>query len=864
MAVDWNQVGAILAQQIAKTHDDLLSTGQREVLAWLTERVDAHGVLIADEVGLGKTRIACALIDATLQAGGRVAVVAPPRLLYQWQSEWRQYVATIGPGTQTKGAPVMLRSRWSMFADAVSYPLADRQRWLLVSSQFAAFRVRRDDDPLIALLTLLGDAIKSKTGETVTWGAGKTVAKDMQGSKWAAYRSAAAYLARTKPRRERYAEALRGQRLLSGLQGVHAKLASNTDGRALVHDVIGDLLGEVDLIIIDEAHKSREHAEDVQNTALGRLLGDILQTRSTTRRVALTATPVELDVAQWESIFARIGVSGIDFAPAQAFQKALYALRTYPTDLDNAQRVATAATAFRHTFAPYIVRRLRTRDPNFQALLPNALRQRDLAHPHRAPIAVQNIAIDRLEPRWRHDALALEFLGKAAKGLPGAYVEKLVDRRFASGYVDDALLRTLAQDVAVDADPMLARKRARLQFWARQLKLDESDASTLWLASHPRVREAIARIEYWIGQRGLDGKNEKVLVFGTFVGPLKRLRDCLNARDLLRELGRDAAVLRGTLPLDLIAFELEQMKQRGEAPLGLEHETSTGLQVRLETAAAKWERLRRNLADTLSEEWLRKTLRVQDGGHAELHVVVEYLRDRVLTRMLVGVGERLLSADERRQYAEMELEQLRSSLPAEGEDQNDGEVEANPRSELTRLMRLVREEQGGDEVTGAQRSPNTSAVYLGGGVKPASQRLIQARFNDEDAKPNVLICQSVVGREGLNLHKACRVVLLFHPEWNPGVVEQQIGRVDRIASRWESLARKWHDLSDPHIPFPQIVVETLCFAGTYDEYQTKRLNERMAGLRAQLFGEFLNDVETNDEVRAILRGKEIDFSPAPL
>lgn len=163
-----------------------------------------------------------------------------------------------------------------------------------------------------------------------------------------------------------------------------------------------------------------------------------------------------------------------------------------------------------------------------------------------------------------------------------------------------------------------------------------------------------------------------------------------------------------------------------------------------------------------------------------------------------------------------------------------------------------------------QLASNTSAVYLGGDVKPASQRLIQASFNNENANPNVLICQSIVGREGLNLHKACRVVLLFHLELNPGVVEQQIGRVDRISSCWEKLAHLWHQRGDREVAFPRIEVEALCFAGTYDEYQTKRLNYRMALLKAQLFGEFLSGVETNDVVRAVLEGKAIDFSPESL
>jgi len=216
MAVDWNQVKEILERQVLQVEDTVLSKGQREVSAWLAKKVGVHGVLIADEVGLGKTRIACALIDATLQAGGRVAVVAPPRLLYQWQSEWRQYVKALGPVTKSTAIPVLLRSRQSMFTEAMRYPVADSQRWLLLSSQFAAFHIRRDVDPLIALLTFLGDAIRAITGEVVTRGAKKAVHEHLSTDKLSPYRAAAAYLARTKPRRQYYAGALRGEVLLSG------------------------------------------------------------------------------------------------------------------------------------------------------------------------------------------------------------------------------------------------------------------------------------------------------------------------------------------------------------------------------------------------------------------------------------------------------------------------------------------------------------------------------------------------------------------------------------------------------------------------------------------------------------------------
>ena len=48
----------------------------------------------------------------------------------------------------------------------------------------------------------------------------------------------------------------------------------------------------------------------------------------------------------------------------------------------------------------------------------------------------------------------------------------------------------------------------------------------------------------------------------------------------------------------------------------------------------------------------------------------------------------------------------------------------------------------------------------------------------------MLVAQSLVGREGLNLHKSCRIVLLLHLEWNPGVVEHN----------WKVLRERWDNL----------------------------------------------------------------------
>lgn len=110
--------------------------------------------------------------------------------------------------------------------------------------------------------------------------------------------------------------------------------------------------------------------------------------------------------------------------------------------------------------------------------------------------------------------------------------------------------------------------------------------------------------------------------------------------------------------------------------------------------------------------------------------------------------------------------------------------------------------------------------------------MIQLAFSPPGSFPNVLVAESVVGREGLNLRRACRVVVLLHPEWNPAVVEQQIGRVDRVDSLWCQELRRAVSDSVPKDQVPHIEVRPVVFRGTYDDYNWRVLLERWDALRA--------------------------------
>lgn len=136
----------------------------------------------------------------------------------------------------------------------------------------------------------------------------------------------------------------------------------------------------------------------------------------------------------------------------------------------------------------------------------------------------------------------------------------------------------------------------------------------------------------------------------------------------------------------------------------------------------------------------------------------------------------------------------------------------------------------------------------------------QHTFNNSDLNPQVLIGQSDVASEGLNLHRACRSVGLFHLDWNPGRIEQQIGRVDRQDSEWMRAFDAWNGEGEP----PYIDIHTVAIEGTYDALRTRVVQERAKVLRSQLFGEVLplEQLSALDEAaRNAVERIKIDFRP---
>lgn len=116
-------------------------------------------------------------------------------------------------------------------------------------------------------------------------------------------------------------------------------------------------------------------------------------------------------------------------------------------------------------------------------------------------------------------------------------------------------------------------------------------------------------------------------------------------------------------------------------------------------------------------------------------------------------------------------------------------------------------------------------VLVDGSTDSNRRERVFAGFNSP-LLPEVLICTQV-GQEGIDLHRHCRRVVHYDLAWNPAVVEQRTGRVDRIGSK-TFRERSLIDLLTSSAGHLSVGVPYL--AGTYDERMYEELR-----IRSQIF-----------------------------
>lgn len=866
----WSRV----AKQLSRADEDPelrahLDEGQRRSLRFIAKGLPRHGLVLADEVGTGKTRIACVLVDAVLRSGGRAAVVVPRGLLGQWRDEFRVIRKDCDPRELTT---------WLGFLEQGSGQRTSGEWWLL--SHGFRFPSLQANSPawkfaLPWLVRLAGSEKERLDGRTRLGRLWQQV--DLSKTRWNGQWAIANEMAKRLP------GALRsslGQLELPDWEthdnAALTSLFSRKDrgpGLLAVDALMGRWIGRLDLVIVDEAHKSRDVEVDGKpRTILSELLEYVLDTDGDTRRFCVTATPMELAVEQWAPLLHRARADVDTPKLERAVEGLKLAVRSAGEAPDEELRIVAleaAAGRFQGALGPFVTRR-RRREEGLQARFRASLAENDVPHPHRnverVPIRWET-EVKAAGPEWRRLLIALEGIARSARGLSDDQLGgsiKTLHTKLASGHVsldllDEERLSTLFAGSS-------GAHENRFLYWCREYERARSEqrqaARTLGLAGfdpdaeHPRILAAVTEIERWIAPES-GGLGEKVLCFGVFLRPLRLLRDVLNVRHALRSLDRGEPVSASVESLRAVTYRnYERMLAAGQ------------FRQRLLGALLKPKSLMKKM-HRAHEDHANERRRI--GGRIDRELAVELrrrgidLERHVLESLQRGLHMVALEA-RRAGDSEAEWKQVLQQVLDENEDGSQAgahdDADADPDS---RLRSWIEGEHGEDADS---RVPSGFCRLLQGSSEWVTRRTLQASFNRSGRLPTVLLAQSAVGREGLNLHKACRVVIQLHAEWNPAIIEQQIGRVDRKGSLWEVRAEEWlrQDEATRAAP-PKVEVRQIVFDGTYDAKQWERVGKRQHLFDAALFGSLLPMeawLRASEDHRRRLEKAAPNFSPPHL
>lgn len=833
-----------IANEVAEGKE-YLNAGQRASLLGIAKRLPKNGVVIADEVGMGKTRIAVTLASSVIRSGGRVAILVPPGLGAQWQDELR------GGGVE---APKLLRSLWQ-FLSAWREPVPLEKPWfereiVLVSHAFTNWRLGEDSAPwrwalLPALYASWRDQLNGRVPRNFR-DHEKGLKRSQEGAVvlCAAHNIAESVLAcpSSHPARQ-LLEKLAEETPWPGAMEAEA-YERNSQLRSWLESAVGLGLGIFDLVIIDEAHKSRG-----DGSGLSRMLDGVILPGLKPRRVAMTATPVELDASQWHQTLERIGAKNISPPGTEndvflLYAKACAQVRKCPNDVQSRQDYQRASERFQQTLSPYLLRRDKRQLASVQTF---SQRAKLPLHAYRHEIEI-SVETTGLSLAWRQAVCAAEALSIVAcqtenvtsKRLRltmgnGHGIAALLDQARLDPNHDKAQLDLDAKEAPVtNGDPDLAtstnavakvKRQERVAWWQKNIaaafgKTDDP------LLDHPAILAAVEAIEE------VCEANEKVLVFGRFTLPLKALVALLNGRALLRaldtgkpwtqakvheeewpaiqaahrQLGRAGTLDRSELDAKLASRYQALETRRRTARIGLLDRLDTGL----EPGSTR----------LVFDAFRRSIERHKDAHDSSLALVARALQELAGMKPEENDPHTIAAAFE-------ELIQATADRNDDTDSPSENESEAAEARWARLKTRLVED---------YRRPEGSFARLMYGNTSQDTRRLLQLAFNRPNSHPAVLVAQSVVGREGLNLHKACKTVILLHPEWNPGVVEQQVGRVDRVGSLWEQTLAAIPDAEDITLELPRIAVRPVIFKGTYDEKNWEVLRERWDDLRAQLHG----------------------------
>lgn len=847
--MDWTEFAHHLGQQLEQAaaleaggQPTRLNGGQRGSLRVFARHLPNYGMVLADEVGMGKTRIAAQVIDSVVRCGGRVAVLIPSGLGYQWHRE------LVGAGVDSEHVLRGIVGYMEGWRGGEVVPWSSRQM-VVLSHAFSNWQIRENADArrwilLPALVATLRHrdqhrSAKAYINEVRRWNGGD-----------AALRAAAAIadtLARLPAAGQALLEYARDTQWAPLLRA--SEYAAGTLRRSMLMKTVGLGLGRFDLVVVDEAHKNRG-----KDTRLSVLLDEMLHVDDSTRLVAMSATPVELDATQWMQTLGRIRIpaarmSAIEGAVSSYCEALQRVRRSWRTSPEARAEYRLAAQQFQEQLGDFVVRRDKREDADVRFYEDHG------GHSYRDSHTEILVDTPRLSQAWRQAICAAESLSIVRR--QGDSSDKRLRLTLASGHgttkfldeddAEEAAIQQAIQDEkagelpnteGLKATPLAPQAQHRAAWWRASLVASLGEVEDA-VYGHPALLAAIAAIE------ARTAENQKVLVFGRYTRPMQALEQLLNAREMLRCLADGRYWPQRRLREDVggadqrraVAAALRQWElERGQRhPFTLEA-ISPELERRYQAERNVRERFRNALVMRLGNAvgdmpfygplWLGLQAASQraQAGEDDSHPVA--LLARALQELTANTAANMALDELGREFIDLVNAVLDNDPTGRPAD-----ADIDPAETWDEFQQRLHAEYG--------TRNGGFARFMHGHTKLETRRILQQAFNRESAAPMVLIAQSLVGREGLNLHEACRTVVLLHPEWNPAVVEQQIGRVDRVGSRWSRDMRAAVERGVWGAALPRIEVLPVVFRDTYDEHNWRVLRERWDDLRAQLHGEVI-------------------------
>lgn len=841
----WDLVAKKLITFADNTAGNLaLNQGQRASLRAIAKRIPNNGVIIADGVGMGKTRIAAVVASCVIAAGGRVAILAPPGLGFQWREALKDAKVEV---------PLILRSLGQYLQawkgqDAYSSKPWFNEKAVLISHSFSILRgSKKIKSWRWALLPMLVAHWRKQTKRRFP--NGYKSSHDL--ASLAAENIVASIHTDSNHPERNWMEQLVGTTRWNTASNAGEYVQENADNlRPKLEHAVGLGLGTFDLIIVDEAHKSRG-----QFSGLNRLLDGVILPSKVARRIAITATPIEIDaVKQWEQMLKRINVVSVPMTAIQNYVDTARKVQQCVSDAQSRINYTNAAQNFKTAFDPYLLRRDKREEQCIKDFTEHSGEEMH-AYRHESTIRIPTI---KLKYNWKRAICAAEALSLVVRQSDNTLLKRLrltlgnghgiaalidngcdIDDGDAKQNKADSDANAPKKDKDAKSTPEHDGKLLKRAKWWRKIMVKPflrhgAKGSLTHLFEHPAILKAVKKIERVCGQ------GEKVLVFGRFTQPMKALVQLLNSRAMLRSLKAGNLWPQSEIHDDGEWEAVQAAHSQMNRPGKLERQT---INQELNTQFSKLKRQRSKF---------RENLLVQiESGLDKIESGIGPDKPKSLARKLFGAfkietaepaktsDDHCLSFIARAILENIGIENAAASpeiiasafvdlvnAASDSDSHEEKVLNKTATSDLwTAVKEYLREEYS--------QTQSSFARLMNGTTKPQTRRFLQLAFNRENSHTKVLVAQSIVGREGLNLHEACRTVVLLHPEWNPGVVEQQIGRVDRMNSLWESMLK---EALQSNTELPKIEFHPVVFQGTYDEENWRVLRERWDDLRAQLHG----------------------------